>query len=55
MARRIHLHTYLRVYELERRYRSTKDPSERTWWQILWLLAQGRTATAVDGVTGYLA
>lgn len=55
MARRIHLQMYLSVDELERRYRAAREPSERTWWQILWLLAQGRSAPAVAGVTGYSA
>jgi hypothetical protein len=43
---------------LERRYRGAKEPHERSWWRsghILWLLAQGRTATELAGVTGYSA
>jgi hypothetical protein len=52
MARRIHLHPHVTVDDLERRYRAAKEPHERSWWQILWLLAQGRTATALAGVTG---
>jgi transposase len=55
MARRIHLQPHLGVAELERRYRTAKEPHERTWWQILWLLAQGRTATELAAVTGYRA
>ncbi|HEV8189951.1 MAG TPA: helix-turn-helix domain-containing protein [Ktedonobacterales bacterium] len=55
MARRIHLHPHLSVEDLERRYRAAKEPNERTWWQILWLLAQGHTATEVSGVIGYRA
>lgn len=55
MARRIQLQPHLPVGELERRYRAAKEPHERSWWQILWLLAQGRTATEVSGVTGYSA
>lgn len=30
-----------------------REPHERSWWQILWLLARGHTATAVAGSTGY--
>jgi hypothetical protein len=41
--------------ELERRYRAAKDPHEHVWWQLLWLLAQGRTAAELAGVTGYSA
>src|SRR5229473_2630888 len=55
MARRIHLQPHLSVEELERRYRTAKEPNERTWWQILWLLAQGRTATELSAVIGYRA
>jgi hypothetical protein len=55
MGRHIHLHPHLSVNELEQRYRSAKDPNERTWWQILWLLAQGHTATELSRVIGYRA
>jgi len=55
MARRIHLQPYLSIDELEHRYRTAKEPNERTWWQILWLLAQGRTATELSAVIGYRA
>jgi transposase len=55
MARRIHLRAHLSAEELERRYRAAKEPNERTWWQILWLLAQGRTATELATITGYRA
>src|SRR5260370_27668647 len=55
MARHIHLQPHLSVDDLERRYRAAKEPNERTWWQLLWLLAQGRTATELSAVTGYRA
>lgn len=55
MGRQIRLEPHLAVEELERRYRAAKEPHERSWWQILWLLAQGRTATELAGVTGYSA
>lgn len=55
MGRHIHLHPHLSVEELERRYRTAKEPNERTWWQILWLLAQGHTATELSGIIGYRA
>jgi transposase len=47
------LESHLEVDELERRYRAAKEPHERSWWQILWLLAKGQTATAVAESTGY--
>ena len=39
--------------ELEWRYRAAKEPHERSWWQILWLLAKGQTTAAVAESTGY--
>src|SRR5678809_161018 len=53
MARRIHFRPDLIVDELERRYRAAKEPHERTWWQILWLLARGQLAKDIAEHTGY--
>jgi transposase len=53
MGRRLRLDPHLTVDELERRYRAAKEPHERSWWQILWLLAKGQTAAAVAASTGY--
>ena len=53
MGKRLRLEPHLATAELERRYRAAKDPHERSWWQILWLLAIGHTAAAVAEVTGY--
>src|SRR5215831_17940377 len=53
MARRIHLRTDLNVDELERHYRAAKEPHERSWWQILWLLARGQLAKDIAESTGY--
>ena len=55
MSRHIHLATHLSVDDLEKRYRAAREPHERTWWQILWLLGQGQTATAIARSTGYTA
>src|SRR5258706_5797304 len=55
MARHIHLQPHLSVDDLERRYRAAKEPNERSWWQILWLLSQGHTAVQIAAVTGYSA
>src|SRR5450755_423914 len=55
MSRHIRLATYLSVDDLEKRYRAAHEPQERTWWQILWLLAQGQTATATARSTGSTA
>src|SRR5215468_12135326 len=53
MARRIRLATHLSVDELERRYRAAHEPHERTWWQIVWLLARGQLAKDIAESTGY--
>ena len=53
MARRIRLATHLSVEELEQRYRAAHEPHERTWWQILWLLARGQLAKDIAESTGY--
>jgi transposase len=53
MARRIHLRPDLSAAELERRYRAAKEPHERSWWQILWLLARGQLAKDIAQSTGY--
>jgi hypothetical protein len=53
MARGIHLRPDVSVDELERRYRAAKEPHERSWWQILWLLARGQLAKDIAESTGY--
>jgi transposase len=52
---RVQLASYLTTDELERRYRMAKEPHERSWWQILWLVSRGQTAKAVAESTGYSA
>jgi hypothetical protein len=53
MGRHLHLATHLSVEDLEQRYRAAHEPHERSWWQILWLVAKGQTATAIAESTGY--
>ena len=53
MARRISLEPHLTIDELAGRYRSTKDPVERSRWHFLWRLARGLTAKAIANLTGY--
>jgi transposase len=55
LARRISLEPHLTIDELNERYRSTKDPVERSRWHFLWLLARGLTATVIASITGYSA
>jgi len=51
--RKIHLAPYLTTVELEIRYRRAHEPTERNWWQILWLLSRNQTARMVAESTGY--
>ncbi len=53
MPKTIKLGTHLSLEELERRYRKARDPVARSHYQILWLIAQGKTTTHVMEVTGY--
>ena len=53
MPKRISIEPHLSIEELEQRYRQAKDPIERSHYQIIWLLAQGRTSEEVALVTGY--
>ncbi len=53
MPRRLTLQPHLSVAELESRYRKSKDPVERTHYQIVWLLAKGTSTEQVADVTGY--
>ena len=55
MARYIHREPHLSVDELARRSRSTRDPVERSRWQLLWLLARGLMAKVIASLTGYSA
>ncbi len=53
MPRRITIQPCLSLDELETRYRQAKDPVERSHYQIIWLLAQGRPSEEVASITGY--
>jgi transposase len=53
MPRRITIEPHLSLEELEARYRQAKDPVERSHYQIIWLLAQGRPSEDVASITGY--
>ncbi len=37
----------------EKRYRQAKDPLERSHYQVIWLLASGRSSREVSEITGY--
>lgn len=53
MPKKIKLLPHLSTEELENRYRSAKDPVERSHYQIVWLIARGKTTTEVMEATGY--
>jgi len=53
MNKRIAVKAHLSIEELESRYRKAKDPVERSHWQIMWLLAQGKPSAEIAEVTGY--
>lgn len=53
MPKRLTLQPHLSMEELEQRYRQTKDSVERSHYQILWLLAKGKTTREVSEVIRY--
>jgi transposase len=53
MPKRISIEPHLSLRELEQRYRQAKEPVERSHYQIIWLLASGRSSREVSQITGY--
>ena len=53
MSRHLVLAEHLSADDVEHRYRTANGAVERTWWQIVWLVSQGQTATAVARSTGF--
>ena len=53
MPKRITIAPHLSLEELERGYRQTTQATKRSHYQVIWLLAQGKTSEEVSGVTGY--
>jgi transposase len=53
MPKHLHLQPHLTAAELERRYRQARDPHERSHYQIVWLVSQGRLTREVVAITGY--
>jgi hypothetical protein len=47
MAKRVRVQTELTTEVLHERYRSATDVVERTRWQILWLMKEGRTPSEI--------
>ena len=53
MPKRIKIIPHLSIDELAQRYRQAQNPIERSHYQIIWLLAQGKRSEEVVEVTGY--
>lgn len=53
MPKRVSIEPRLTLAELGARYRKARDGVERSQWQIVWLLAQGKTTAEVSKTTGY--
>jgi hypothetical protein len=53
MKKPITVHPHLSLEEVEARYRKATDAVEPSHWQIIWLLAQGKTTKEIQEFTGY--
>lgn len=53
MPRCLTVTPHLPADEVERRYRASHDPVERSHWHMVWLLAGGHHVPAVATLTGY--
>jgi transposase len=51
--KRMKLIDHLPIEALEQRYRQASDSVERSHWQIVWLVAHGRSRTEVAEITAY--
>jgi transposase len=53
MPHRIRVEGQLSTEELQQRYRSATQASEKMHWQVLWLIAEGKRADEVAQITSY--
>src|SRR4051812_15715183 len=53
MPKAIKLVPHLDSQAFQDRYRKAHDPVERSHYQIVWLISEGKTTTQVMEVTGY--
>lgn len=53
MARRTKLEPHLTPDELKQRFRTIKDRSERSHFQALWLISQGKTQAETAEIVGF--
>ncbi len=48
MPKTIKIEAHLNSEELENRYRKARDPVERSHYQIVWLISEGKTTRQVS-------
>jgi|SRR5579883_974779 uncharacterized protein YerC len=53
MPKFVTIQPHLTIEELEQRYRRCSDLVESRHYQIIWLLAKGKTTAEVEEITGY--
>ena len=53
MPRHLPIESHLSLEELEKQYRQAKEGVKKTHYQVIWLLASGKTTSMVAEVTGY--
>lgn len=53
MPKSLTLESHLSIEELKQRYRNSCDLVERSHYQIIWLLASGKTVKEVSEITSY--
>ena len=53
MSKLAAIEPHLSLEEIESRYRSSDDVTERSHWQVIWLRAKGMATKAVTKVTSY--
>jgi transposase len=53
MPKRVVIEPHLSTGDLENRYQQSQNSIERSHYQIIWLLAMGKTTLEVSTVTGY--
>ena len=53
MPKLVAIKNHISVQQLEQRYRYAREVTEKSHYQVIWLLASGRTSLEVSQVTGY--
>jgi len=53
MPKYMTLARHLTIEELGKRYRKARDGVDRSQWQIIWLVAQGKHSGEIAAMTGY--